>query len=377
MSISLFSAVIILIFCIIAFFEIRRGRSMGFFRSLVSAGTLMLSAIAALALSTLLADGLFSGLLNPMASIGLLAVSLIGAAASFSGEMLTEDLQFLVQTLNGYISGTDVQFMALQNALASMISSFLFVFIFFLARGIFGRIANHILKKKLPSEQPVTNYSGSNHSFCERNSTLLGGIVGAVMAIFISMVIFSPIMGNLHVISACNDYLLQSDPQVITCLGFWDEDIVLLETYSKDLFGNLLYEFGGKYMFQLSAQSHLEDELFLLSAQPLALADGLSGLTAMFTSDYRFNIETFLNIIFLVFVLIGSPIFYVYLTSRVLPQRLLIPHAGTSCIKDRGVRKILLGFDGGVEYSAAALTMKPADMEMSIFAQHPFLVVFL
>ena len=53
-------------------------------------------------------------------------------------------------------------------------------------------------------------------------------------------------------------------------------------------------------------------------------------------------------------------------------QLLLIP-----VIAAQRIQTILLGFDGGVEYSAAALTMKPADMEMSIFAQHPFLIVFL
>ena len=41
------------------------------------------------------------------------------------------------------------------------------------------------------------------------------------------------------------------------------------------------------------------------------------------------------------------------------------------------IQTILLGFYGGVEYSAATLTMKSADMEMSILTQHPFLIVFL
>ena len=53
-------------------------------------------------------------------------------------------------------------------------------------------------------------------------------------------------------------------------------------------------------------------------------------------------------------------------------QFLLVP-----MITAQRIQTIPLGFDGGVEHSAAALTMKPADMEMSIFAQHPFLVVFL
>ena len=41
------------------------------------------------------------------------------------------------------------------------------------------------------------------------------------------------------------------------------------------------------------------------------------------------------------------------------------------------IQTILLGSDGSVEYSAAALTMNPADMEMSILTQHPFLIMFL
>ena len=53
-------------------------------------------------------------------------------------------------------------------------------------------------------------------------------------------------------------------------------------------------------------------------------------------------------------------------------QFLLIP-----MIAAQRIQTIPLGSDGGVEYSAAALAMKSADMEMSIYAQHPFLVVFL
>ena len=63
-----------------------------------------------------------------------------------------------------------------------------------------------------------------------------------------------------------------------------------------------------------------------------------------------------------VFSLLRSPPF----------QFLLIPMIAT-----QRIQTIPLGFNGGVEYSAAALTMKPTDMEMSILAQHPFLVVFL
>ena len=53
-------------------------------------------------------------------------------------------------------------------------------------------------------------------------------------------------------------------------------------------------------------------------------------------------------------------------------QFLLIP-----MIAAQRIQAILLGSDSGVEHSAAALTMKPAGMEMSILTQHPFLIVFL
>ena len=63
-----------------------------------------------------------------------------------------------------------------------------------------------------------------------------------------------------------------------------------------------------------------------------------------------------------VFSLLRSPPFQFLLIPMIAAQR---------------IQTILLGSNGGVEYSAAALTAKSADMEMSIFAQHPFLVVFL
>ena len=63
-----------------------------------------------------------------------------------------------------------------------------------------------------------------------------------------------------------------------------------------------------------------------------------------------------------VFSLLRSPPFQFLLIPMIAAQR---------------IQTIPLGFDGGVEHSAAALTMKPADMKMSILAQHPFLIVFL
>ena len=63
-----------------------------------------------------------------------------------------------------------------------------------------------------------------------------------------------------------------------------------------------------------------------------------------------------------VFALLRSPPFQFLLIPMIAAQR---------------IQTIPLGFDGGVEHSAAAFAMKPANMEMSIFAQHPFLIVFL
>ena len=63
-----------------------------------------------------------------------------------------------------------------------------------------------------------------------------------------------------------------------------------------------------------------------------------------------------------VFALLFTPPFQFLLVAMVAAQR---------------IQTIPLGFDGGVEHSAAAFTMKPADMEMSILTQHPFFIVFL
>jgi hypothetical protein len=52
-------------------------------------------------------------------------------------------------------------------------------------------------------------------------------------------------------------------------------------------------------------------------------------------------------------------------------QFLLIP-----MIAAQRIQTILLGFDGGVEHSAASLTMESADKEVGVLAHQPFLVVF-
>ena len=52
-------------------------------------------------------------------------------------------------------------------------------------------------------------------------------------------------------------------------------------------------------------------------------------------------------------------------------QFLLIP-----MIAAQRIQTILLGLDGGVEHSAASLTMESADKEVGVLAHQPFLVVF-
>ena len=52
-------------------------------------------------------------------------------------------------------------------------------------------------------------------------------------------------------------------------------------------------------------------------------------------------------------------------------QFLLIP-----MIAAQRIQTILLGLDGGVEHSAAALTMELSDKEVGVLAHQPFLIVF-
>lgn len=95
-------------------------------------GTLILSIISAIVFSTHLADAFITGLFKPLISLALLILSIVGAGASMSNSILSNDLQFLVQLLKNYIMGLESPLFQLQNTLAAMFSSFLFVLIFFL-----------------------------------------------------------------------------------------------------------------------------------------------------------------------------------------------------------------------------------------------------
>lgn len=358
MSISLFSAVIILIFFTSAILEIRRGITNGFFRSLVNLGTLILSIISAIVFSTHLADAFITGLFKPLTSLALLILSIVGAGASMSNSILSNDLQFLVQLLKDYIMGLESPLFQLQNTLAAMFSSFLFVLIFFLMRGAFNRVASWILRKKATPFRTDFDYLRSVHSFCQRNSKLLGGIVGVIMAFIISMAITAPVMGNLRVVVAANDHLQKINPEVLDLLNFSDEDVALLAHYSKDLPGNILYELGGKSIYQLTAQAQIDGQLFQLHRSPSAFADTLKQLVTIFIFDSKFDIDLVLRVIILAFLLIGSPIFYLFLTARLLPRLLLIPHSSCTHIKDRGIQKYIYPKGRAITYQAAT-DMRP------------------
>lgn len=337
MSISLFSVVILLIFTITAIVEIRQGQRRGFFLSLAFFGTLILSIMCAITLSTHLSQSFISGLLKPMLTAVLIYLTMLSSIASAGGYALTSGFQAIADTLQRYIQDADPTLLSVQNAIASMLSSFLFVGIFLLLRAALNFVAARLIAKKLPTSS--CEYPGRNDSLFRRHSKLLGGLMGALMAVIVSMAITAPIMGNLRVIAVANEYLLSTDPVVFDRLGLLFSDLAALHQYAWDLPGSLLYDLGGKYLYQAVAQCRLDGQLFFLADQPLAFATTLSQITPLFVLNYALDISTGVNTLVFLLALVFCPVFYVILTARVLPKQLLIPQAQLSRIQDRGIAR--------------------------------------
>ncbi len=258
MSISWFSVVILLIVITVTLIEVYRGMSRGFFPTLLSLGLMIPCSLTALLIAPALSRSL---------------------ASSIMDNLVRPDYNY--QTLLSMFTSMD----SLVHSAAQLIATILmFVLCFLLLRPVFRFICYCFTLEHLSANDSDPGYSREKTSFCYRHNALLGGITGGICAIIISMVITCPFMGALRVADDVIDMAETFDPELWSMTTLSDEDVDTIKKLPKDLPGNLLYEFGGKYMFYATAKTEFDGEIVYLHTEldhVESLFSHLSAVTAI------------------------------------------------------------------------------------------------
>ena len=251
MSFTLLSLVIIILLATVSIIEIYRGVKRGFMKSLVSLATVVVSALISIIVSPLITQLIVDGL----------SINLVSA----NGDLYKN----LARSLNVVI-----------RAVISMVAStFVFVVIFFLVRCALGIVSAIVWKKALGENKNGNRYGKENSTFLIKNDKKFGAIAGAVSALIITMVLTSPIMGTLNVVS---DTLSAFTENKIKISGLDKETVESLKKYSSDLPGNVLYHCGGKLMYGSAASAVLYDERVYLLTEVDTLCDAVENFSVVY-----------------------------------------------------------------------------------------------
>jgi hypothetical protein len=144
--------------------------------------------------------------------------------------------------------------------LALILNIISFVVFFFLCRAIINGVFTFFYKVLQKKNKDDMNYVRQENAFLYRHDKLMGGIVGAISAVLVTMTLISPIMGTLE--------LVDKTCAVVDGVGEdpWEKmrlkksEIDLVRRYYYDIPGSVLYHMGGKYIFRAATCTIMYDQ---------------------------------------------------------------------------------------------------------------------
>lgn len=240
MTASLLSVIILIVFITTAMIEIYRSMTRELKRSAVTLGNIILSIICAVIVSPLLSDSIVDGLFY------LIAPNIAGYNQLISSYGEFEPL--------------------LMMCASALLSTLLFVPIFFAIRGIFAAI---IAMKLFNSTQE--NNEDSHRSerkfFKDRKSEhIVKVFIGLLCAVLITSSLTAPLMGILRVADDVLEMAEDGSPQIWDNIPAVKKEVDQARVYSNDVVGNIFYEIGGKYIFRAAAKGNIYgDGVYLIN----------------------------------------------------------------------------------------------------------------
>ena len=237
MTFTLLSPVALFLFATIACFEIYRGIKRGFVLSLVNLGNTAVSLLLSFAVTPLISELLSGFILTFLRRLDV--------------------YQSIVRTLtslNSFVSA----FMEM------LISSVLFLIVFFVLRFISFRLLLRIYKSRTRLKRDDPGYGREDHSCADRLSKTRGAVCGGISAFFITMILFSPVMGTLELASNALSITESVSTQAINAIG--KGNMRMVNEFSDDIGGNVFYRLGGRWIYRNAASARLgEKRICLLS----------------------------------------------------------------------------------------------------------------
>ncbi|MBQ7380318.1 MAG: hypothetical protein IJW70_11655 [Clostridia bacterium] len=230
MTFSLFSVTIIVIFIVILSIEVYNGVQKGFRRAMVSLGSVLASVIASVMLSPLLSMLLTQIVFN----------------------LIVSKISVYRQLIDVFPSADEL----IRAVCSALVSTVLFVGVFLFLRGMIDLAVAILCRVTQRSDAKDPGYRVEKNSYFDKNSKVLGGITGGICAIVVAMVITSPIMGSFDVANRIVESVEKVNSKaVIRAIG--EKNTQSIKTYSHDVSGNVLYQFGGKLMYQSAASTYM------------------------------------------------------------------------------------------------------------------------
>ena len=237
MSISLFSVAIFALFATVLAIEVYKGANRGLLRALISLGEIFAGVLSAV---------IFTPLLS------YLIVSLIEKYLLQYTPIYGEYLKLIER----YASLKEL-FIALISMVLGLL---LFWGMFILCRILFKVIYGVSYKVCVKNRKDDVGYSREKQALFYKNDKLMGGIVGAVSAVLLTMVMIAPFMGVLDTFDRAYATVEVIGEDVLTRARINKNELQNLRKYKNDICGKVFYELGGKQMYRQVTSSIMYDE---------------------------------------------------------------------------------------------------------------------
>ena len=259
MSISLISVAIFVLFATVLAIEIYKGVNRGLLRALISMGEIFVSILSSVVVTPLLS---------------YLIVSLVE-------KYLFQYLPFYNQYLSLVERFGSIRELGI--ALVSIVLSLLlFWVIFILCRVLYKIIFGIAYKMFVRRRKDDVGYCKENKSLFYRNDKVLAGVVGAISAVLLMMVMIAPFMGALDAFDRAYATVEVVGEDLLAKVRINKNELRNIRKYKDDVCGKVFYELGGKYIFrQVTSSTMYDEKVYLLDE-----LDAINVLAAQIMDTY-------------------------------------------------------------------------------------------
>ncbi len=246
MSFNLISLAVLFIAAIIITFEIIRSFSRGVKKSLVTLASVFIAMFSSIAITFFLVDWIVkSPLIDILKRIKAL-------------DIIFERFPHIGDVIFAYAD--------------AILSPLVFVIVFILLRVIIG-IVFAIVFKRQARQNGNKVYENEDAPQYKKKPRPTCAILGTLSGVFVSIIVFTPIMGTLRIASTAAYSINESDSAFNFKIN--SKLVRTLDKFSNDAVGTVLFYSGGALVYQSTSTSRLNDNHFELSNEIEETFDGV------------------------------------------------------------------------------------------------------